>query len=157
MHRNVPLWLSPLPFLLFAVFLLLTHPSMAERRDLGGPSPVSSALPGAQSVVSPTSSLTVEALHPSLSAQAAAVPELSLEELGRLLVQAITGQSWSLLGALLAFGVVWLTRKVGARWWPWLGTDREECCSLCWAAPAPCWWRRSRAGSPLPSGCCFPA
>jgi hypothetical protein len=40
----------------------------------------------------------------------AAIPAesyLSLEELGQRLVQALTGRSWSLLGALLALGVVW--------------------------------------------------
>jgi len=56
------------------------------------------------------------------SADTRAVPELSLEQVGQL--QAFSHREWGLLVSCLLVGLVLVLRKVGARFLPWLGTER---------------------------------
>lgn len=72
-------------------------------------------------VVDVQKGLTAQALT---TPPAGGVPELGLEEVARLVVQAVAGKSWSLLASLLVVGLVLVARKVGAHVLPWLGTAR---------------------------------
>ncbi|HYH96023.1 hypothetical protein [Hyalangium sp.] len=96
-------------YLLLLLSLVLSLPAMAAESEDG----------------LSTGALAV-ALEPVLAQAptAQAVPTLSLEEVARLLVQAISHREWGLLLSLLLVGVVLVLRKVGTRFLPWLGTER---------------------------------
>ena len=51
-----------------------------------------------------------------------------LEQLPALVFKAAHDRNWALLAACLVLGVVWLVRRYGEAWVPWLGTDRGGAC-----------------------------
>jgi hypothetical protein len=102
-RRSLPLWLSPLLFMLLALSpLLLARLSFAAQPEDGLP---------AGAIAQVQAQLAAEALGPPVVA-APGVPDLSLEQLGQMLVQAISGRSWGLLAALGVVGLVFALRKL---------------------------------------------
>jgi len=98
--------------LLFASTFALCWPAVASTGADSAPSDVSRVQAG----------LTAQALATPSVPQG--VPELSEGDVVGLLVRAVAGREWGLLVSSLLVLLVLVARKIGARWLPWLGTER---------------------------------
>jgi len=115
-----------------AVLSLLTLSTLAlaepgQRRD--EVRPPSAALDDATST---PSLVPVEVSAPALvdiAALATSAPDIdahadpSLGEVVRLAAQAISSRNWGLLACALVLGFVYVVRRFGASWFPWLSSD----------------------------------
>lgn len=108
---------------LYSVALLLAPPTLAAvvPVELHSPSSI-----GAHKV---TASLTAQALatRPPEAVVEAAPPttpnEIDPVSVARLVVDALGSKNWSLLACAGVLAVVYLARRFGAVYWPWLRSD----------------------------------
>ena len=123
MRRTLPLWLSPLPFMLFALLLIASPARATESVEHLPPDAISQAHARLIGQVLATPPSEADAGTPALP-QTAPVPDLGLGEVLSLVARAFAGRQWGLLGVLALLGLVFLLRKAGGRYIPFLDTPR---------------------------------